>query len=126
MQCNSSTRRHFIVKSQPYELLQFFNRKRDSTSIIVIFICNTREAVCADTGVSHSVAGQKLCQLLKSLSPEQNFGNDSRRWTDTGNGDTPTVVNINVKGENIPTELMVLKNGRGNGTLAASICKEQR
>ncbi|GFX66245.1 uncharacterized protein TNCV_342191 [Trichonephila clavipes] len=42
-----------------------FSSKSNPISIIQISICNTEAAVCADTGATHSVAGEKLYHLLK-------------------------------------------------------------
>ncbi|GFV11167.1 uncharacterized protein TNCV_2719111 [Trichonephila clavipes] len=42
-----------------------FSSESNPISIIQISICNTEAAVCADTGATHSVAGEKLSHLLK-------------------------------------------------------------
>ncbi|GFT87705.1 uncharacterized protein TNCV_397811 [Trichonephila clavipes] len=42
-----------------------FSSESNPISIIQISICNTEAAVCADTGATHSVAGEKLYHLLK-------------------------------------------------------------
>ncbi|GFW38007.1 retrovirus-related Pol polyprotein from transposon 297 [Trichonephila clavipes] len=42
-----------------------FSSESNPISIIQISICNTEAAVCANTGATHSVAGEKLYHLLK-------------------------------------------------------------
>ncbi|GFT88646.1 retrovirus-related Pol polyprotein from transposon 297 [Trichonephila clavipes] len=42
-----------------------FSSESNPISIIQISICNTEAAVCADTGATHSVAGERLYHLLK-------------------------------------------------------------
>ncbi|GFV61445.1 retrovirus-related Pol polyprotein from transposon 297 [Trichonephila clavipes] len=42
-----------------------FSSESNPINIIQISICNTEAAVCADTGATHSVAGEKLYHLLK-------------------------------------------------------------
>ncbi|GFT17100.1 retrovirus-related Pol polyprotein from transposon 297 [Trichonephila clavipes] len=42
-----------------------FSSESNPISIIQISICNTEAAVCADTGATYSVAGEKLYHLLK-------------------------------------------------------------
>ncbi|GFW08851.1 uncharacterized protein TNCV_993681 [Trichonephila clavipes] len=42
-----------------------FSSESNPISIIQISICNAEAAVCADTGATHSVAGEKLYHLLK-------------------------------------------------------------
>ncbi|GFU23315.1 retrovirus-related Pol polyprotein from transposon opus [Trichonephila clavipes] len=82
--------------------------------------CNTEAAVCADTGATHSVAGEKLYHLLKQKG--LNFEEKTMQMT-LADGRTQTTeilttsVDISIQGKVIPTELLILKNARGNRTL---------
>lgn len=102
--------------------LNFYSFSMDNhpTSIIEVNICNTRAAVCADTGATHSVAGEKLYNLLKQHG--LNFEDKVINMT-LADGHIQqteiltTIVDITVQGKVIPTELIVLKNAKGNRTL---------
>ncbi|GFU59021.1 retrovirus-related Pol polyprotein from transposon 297 [Trichonephila clavipes] len=97
-----------------------FSSESNPISIIQISICNTEAAVCADTGATHSVAGEKLYHLLKQKG--LNFEEKTMQMT-LADGRTKTTeilttsVDINIQGKVIPTELLTLKNARGNRTL---------
>ncbi|GFS78957.1 retrovirus-related Pol polyprotein from transposon 17.6 [Trichonephila clavipes] len=81
---------------------------------------SSKAAVCADTGATHSVAGEKLYHLLKQKG--LNFEEKTMQMT-LADGRTQTTeilttsVNISIQGKDIPTELLILKNARGNRTL---------
>ncbi|GFW77432.1 retrovirus-related Pol polyprotein from transposon 17.6 [Trichonephila clavipes] len=97
-----------------------FSSESNPISIIQISICNTEAAVCADTGATHSVAGEKLYHLLKQKG--LNFEEKTMQMT-FADGRTQTTeilttsVDISIQGKVIPTELLILKNARGNRTL---------
>ncbi|GFS74911.1 retrovirus-related Pol polyprotein from transposon 297 [Trichonephila clavipes] len=97
-----------------------FSSESNPISIIQISICNTEAAVCADTGATHSVAGEKLYHLLKQKG--LNF-EEKIMQTTLADGRTQTTeilttsVDISIQGKVIPTELLILKNARGNRTL---------
>ncbi|GFV75545.1 retrovirus-related Pol polyprotein from transposon 17.6 [Trichonephila clavipes] len=97
-----------------------FSSESNHISIIQISICNTEAAVCADTGATHSVAGEKLYHLLKQKG--LNFEEKTMQMT-LADGRTQTTeilttsVDISIQGKVIPTELLILKNTRGNRTL---------
>ncbi|GFW24607.1 hypothetical protein TNCV_2404711 [Trichonephila clavipes] len=97
-----------------------FSSESNPISIIQISICNTEAAVCADTGATHSVAGEKLYHLLKQKG--LNFEEKTMHMT-LADGRTQTTeilttsVDISIQGKVIPTELLILKNARGNRTL---------
>ncbi|GFS91796.1 integrase catalytic domain-containing protein [Trichonephila clavipes] len=96
-----------------------FSSESNPISIIQISICNTEAAVCADTGATHSVAGEKLYHLLKQKG--LNFEEKTMQMT-LADGHTQTTeilttsVDISIQGKVIPTELLILKNARGNRT----------
>ncbi|GFR00074.1 transposon Ty3-I Gag-Pol polyprotein [Trichonephila clavata] len=97
-----------------------FSSENNPISIIQISICDTKAAVCADSGATHSVAGEKLYHLLKQKG--LNFNEKTMQMT-LADGRTQTTeilttsVDITIQGKVIPTELIVLKNARGNRTL---------
>ncbi|GFW87170.1 gypsy retrotransposon integrase-like protein 1 [Trichonephila clavipes] len=92
-----------------------FSSESNPISIIQISICNTEAAVCADTGATHSVAGEKLYHLLKQKG--LNFEEKTMQMT-LADGRTQTIeilttsVDISIQGKVIPTELLILKNAR--------------
>ncbi|GFU95685.1 retrovirus-related Pol polyprotein from transposon 412 [Trichonephila clavipes] len=92
-----------------------FSSESNPISIIQISICNTEAAVCADTGATHSVAGEKLYHLLKQKG--LNFEEKTMQMT-LADGRTQTTeilktsVDISIQGKVIPTELLTLKNAR--------------
>ncbi|GFT68898.1 transposon Tf2-6 polyprotein [Trichonephila clavipes] len=97
-----------------------FSSESNPVSIIQISICNTEAAVCADTGATHSVAGEKLYHLLKQKG--LNFEEKTMQMT-LADGRTQTTeilttsVDISIQGKVIPTKLLIVKNARGNRTL---------
>ncbi|GFV34898.1 retrovirus-related Pol polyprotein from transposon 17.6 [Trichonephila clavipes] len=97
-----------------------FSSESNPISIIQISICNTEAAVCADTGATQSVAGEKLYHLLKQKG--LNFEEKTMQMT-LADGRTQTTeilktsVDISIQGKVIPTELLILKKARGNRTL---------
>ncbi|GFW08812.1 retrovirus-related Pol polyprotein from transposon 412 [Trichonephila clavipes] len=97
-----------------------FSSESNPISIIQISICNTEAAVCAYTGATHSVAGEKLYHLLKQKG--LNFEEKTMQMT-LADGRTQTTeilttsVDFSIQGKVIPTELLILKNARGNRTL---------
>ncbi|GFV56859.1 uncharacterized protein TNCV_146111 [Trichonephila clavipes] len=85
-----------------------FSSESNPISIIQISICNTEAAVCADTGATHSVAGEKLYHLLKQKG--LNFEEKTMQMTlaDSRTQTTKiltTSVDISIQGKVIPTEL---------------------
>ncbi|GFW59129.1 retrovirus-related Pol polyprotein from transposon 17.6 [Trichonephila clavipes] len=92
-----------------------FSSESNPISIIQISICNTEAAVCADTGATHSVAGEKLYHLLKQKG--LNFEEKPMQMTLAGSRTQTTEilttsVDISIQGKVIPTELLILKNAR--------------
>ncbi|GFR31995.1 uncharacterized protein TNCT_29381 [Trichonephila clavata] len=77
-------------------------------------------AVCADTGASHTIAGEKLFKFLQEHGIT--FTNkvisfmmaDGIRQTITA---LRTVVDLYIEGKVIPTEFLVLPEAKGNKTL---------
>ncbi|CAL1271290.1 unnamed protein product [Larinioides sclopetarius] len=125
--CNPTSQQD-ASQSSSFNHMNFysFSMENNPTSIIEISICDTQAAVCADTGATHSVAGQKLYELKKNGMAFENkmidmtLADGQIQKTEI----LTTVVNITVKGKTISTELIVLKNARGNRTLRVE--KRQR
>ncbi|GFW30702.1 uncharacterized protein TNCV_4088221 [Trichonephila clavipes] len=63
--CNSVQQKDTLSSSLNQSNFYSFPSENNSISISQISICNTEAAVCADTGATHSVAGEKLYHLLK-------------------------------------------------------------
>ncbi|GFV71849.1 retrovirus-related Pol polyprotein from transposon 17.6 [Trichonephila clavipes] len=63
--CNPVRQKDTLSSSLNQSNFYSFSSENNPISIIQISICNTEAAVCADTGATHSVAGEKLYHLLK-------------------------------------------------------------
>ncbi|GFT20716.1 uncharacterized protein NPIL_283651 [Nephila pilipes] len=96
------------------------NSNSDPSNLIVLRIFGEKIAVCADTGASHSIAGEKLFKFLQEH--DIIFANkiisfmmaDGIRQTITA---LSAVVNLYTEGKVIPTEFLVLPEAKGNKTL---------
>ncbi|KAF8776899.1 hypothetical protein HNY73_013836 [Argiope bruennichi] len=99
-------------------------------SLIVLKICGVESAVCADTGASHSIAGEKLFHLLqrkkekKKIEPKT-ISLTLADGTQSNVAALTTIVNLEVEGKVIPTELIVLPEAKGNRTLLVADSKEK-
>ncbi|GFW83200.1 uncharacterized protein TNCV_3237471 [Trichonephila clavipes] len=90
------------------------------TSVIVLKIFGEKIAVCADTGASHTIAGEKMFKFLQEY--DVTFTNkmisfmmaDGIRQTIMA---LSTVVDLYIEGKVIPTEFLVLPDPEGNMTL---------
>ncbi|GFY35737.1 uncharacterized protein TNCV_4841131 [Trichonephila clavipes] len=58
--CNPVRQKDTLSSSLNQSNFYSFSSENNSISIIQISICNTEAAVCADTGATHSMAGEKL------------------------------------------------------------------
>ncbi|GFX47952.1 retrovirus-related Pol polyprotein from transposon 297 [Trichonephila clavipes] len=118
--CNPVRQKDTLSSSLNQSNFYSFSSENNPISIIQIFICNTEAAVCADTGATHSVAGEKSYQLLKQKG--LNFEEKTMQMT-LSDGRTQTTeilttfVGIGIQGKVIATELIILKNAKGNRTL---------
>ncbi|GFW76630.1 hypothetical protein TNCV_4943481 [Trichonephila clavipes] len=77
-------------------------------------------AVCAGTGATHSVAGKKLYHLLKQkgLNFEEKIMQMTLAYGRTQTTEILTTsVDNGIQGKVIATELIILKNAKGNRTL---------
>ncbi|GFR04784.1 retrovirus-related Pol polyprotein from transposon 297 [Trichonephila clavata] len=102
--------------------MTLFNLNSDlyPSSVIVLKIFGEKIAVCADTGASHTIAGEKLFKFLQEHGIT--FTNkvisfmmaDGIRQTITA---LRTVVDLYIEGKVIPTEFLVLPEAKGNKTL---------
>ncbi|GFV60834.1 retrovirus-related Pol polyprotein from transposon 297 [Trichonephila clavipes] len=90
------------------------------TSMIVLKIFGEKVAVCADTGASHTIAGEKMFKFLQEH--DVTFTNkrisfmmaDGIRQIIMA---LSTVVDLYIEGKVIPTEFIVLLDAKGNKTL---------
>ncbi|GFQ83145.1 retrovirus-related Pol polyprotein from transposon 297 [Trichonephila clavata] len=108
--------------------MTLFNLNSDlyPSSVIVLKIFGEKIAVCADTGASHTIAGEKLFKFLQEhlpkFLPTHTFTNkvisfmmaDGIRQTITA---LRTVVDLYIEGKVTPTEFLVLPEAKGNKTL---------
>ncbi|GFR21503.1 retrovirus-related Pol polyprotein from transposon 297, partial [Trichonephila clavata] len=98
--------------------MTLFNLNSDlyPSSVIVLKIFGEKIAVCADTGASHTIAGEKLQE--HSITFTNNVISfmmaDGIRQTITA---LRTVVVLYIEGKVIPTEFLVLPEAKGNKTL---------
>ncbi|GFR24881.1 uncharacterized protein TNCT_64261 [Trichonephila clavata] len=102
--------------------MTLFNLNSDlyPSSVIVLKIFGEKIAVCADTGASHTIAGEKLFKFLQEHGIT--FTNkvisfmmaDGIRQTITA---LRTVVDLYIEGKVIPAEFLVLPEAKGNKTL---------
>ncbi|GFR17368.1 retrovirus-related Pol polyprotein from transposon 297 [Trichonephila clavata] len=102
--------------------MTLFNLNSDlyPSSVIVLKIFGEKIAVCAETGASHTIAGEKLFKFLQEHSIT--FTNkvisfmmaDGIRQTITA---LRTVVDLYIEGKVIPIEFLVLPKAKGNKTL---------
>ncbi|GFQ78331.1 uncharacterized protein TNCT_708171 [Trichonephila clavata] len=102
--------------------MTLFNLNSDlyPSSVIVLKIFGEKIAVCADTGASHTIAGEKLFKFLQEHGIT--FTNkvisfmmsDGIRQTITA---LRTVIDLYIEGKVIPTEFLVLPEAKGNKTL---------
>ncbi|GFT80453.1 uncharacterized protein NPIL_506081 [Nephila pilipes] len=96
------------------------NSNSDPSSLIVLRIFGEKIAVWANTGASHTIAGEKLFKFLQEH--DIIFANkiisfmmaDGIRQTITA---LSAVVNLYIEGKVIPTEFLVLPEAKGNKTL---------
>ncbi|GFR07531.1 uncharacterized protein TNCT_655681, partial [Trichonephila clavata] len=105
--------------------MTLFNLNSDlyPSSVIVLKHFGEKIAVCADTGASHTIAGEKLFKFLQEHGIT--FTNkvisfmmaDGIRQTITA---LRTVVDLYIEGKVIPTEFLVLPEAKGNKTLGKS------
>ncbi|GFU00158.1 uncharacterized protein NPIL_113121 [Nephila pilipes] len=94
--------------------------KSDPSSLIVLRIFGEKIAVCAYTGASHTIVGEKLFKFLQEQ--DTIFANkiisfmraDGIQQTITT---LSAVVNLYIEGKVIPTEFLVLPEAKGNKTL---------
>ncbi|GFX11413.1 retrovirus-related Pol polyprotein from transposon 17.6 [Trichonephila clavipes] len=63
--CNPVRQKDTLSSSLNQSNFYSFSRENNPICIIQISICNTQAGVCADTGATHSAAGEKLYHLLK-------------------------------------------------------------
>ncbi|GBM00602.1 hypothetical protein AVEN_77399-1 [Araneus ventricosus] len=97
-----------------------FKETTSPSSFIVLKICGVESAVCADTGASHSIAGEKLFHMLQSkkvkFKPKIIYLTLAD-GTQSNVAALTTVVDLKVEGKAVATELSDLPEPKGNRTL---------
>ncbi|GFR06158.1 epsin-2 [Trichonephila clavata] len=102
--------------------MTLFNLNSDlyPSSVIVLKIFGEKIAVCADTGASHTIAGEKLFKFLQEHGITFTNKVISFMMAD-GIGQTitalRTVLDLYIEGKVIQTEFLVLPETKGNKTL---------
>ncbi|GFU22541.1 uncharacterized protein NPIL_175391 [Nephila pilipes] len=117
--CPTCKRANETVTAVNCMTLSNLNSNSDPSSLIVLRIFGEKIAVCADTGASHTIAGEKLFKFLqeRDIIFEKIISlmmADGIRQTITA---LSAVVNLYIEGKVIPTEFLVLPEAKGNKTL---------
>ncbi|GFS89431.1 uncharacterized protein NPIL_303291 [Nephila pilipes] len=118
--CPTCKRANETVTAVNCMTLSNLNSNSDPSSLIALRIFGEKIAVCADTGASHIIAGEKLFKFLQEH--DIIFENkiislmmaDGIRQNITA---LSAVVNLYIEGKAIPTEFLVLPEAKGNQTL---------
>ncbi|GFU50205.1 retrovirus-related Pol polyprotein from transposon 297 [Trichonephila clavipes] len=97
-----------------------FNSNLYPTSVIVLKIFDEKIAVCADTGASHTISGEKRFQFLQEhdvtfTNKRISFMIPDGIWLTIMA--LSTVVDLHIEGKVILTEFLVLPEAKGNKTL---------
>ncbi|GFX98763.1 uncharacterized protein TNCV_1503401 [Trichonephila clavipes] len=90
------------------------------TSVIVLKIFGENIAVCADTGASHTIAGEKMFKFLQEHDVTFTNKRISFMLADGIRQNImalSTVVDLYIEGKVIPTEFLVLPDAKRNKTL---------
>ncbi|GFW51220.1 retrovirus-related Pol polyprotein from transposon 17.6 [Trichonephila clavipes] len=117
--CPTCTRANEMETAVNCMTLFNLNSNLYPTSVIVLKIFGEKIAVCADTGASHTIAGEKMFKFLQEH--DVTFTNkrisfmmaDGIRQTIMA---LSTVVDLYIEGKVIPTEFLVLPDAKGNKT----------
>ncbi|GFU34422.1 uncharacterized protein NPIL_251331 [Nephila pilipes] len=118
--CPTCKRANETVTAVNCMTLSNLNSNLDPSSLIVLRIFGEKIAVCADTGASHTIGGEKLFKFLQEH--DITFANkiisfmmaDGIQQNITA---LSAVVNLYIEGKVIPTEFLVLPEAKGNKTL---------
>ncbi|GFY33433.1 transposon Ty3-I Gag-Pol polyprotein [Trichonephila clavipes] len=118
--CPKCTRANEMETSVNCMTLFNLNSNLYPTSVIVLKIFGEKIAECADTGASHTIAGEKMFKFLQEH--DVTFTNkrisfmmaDGIRQTIMA---LSTVVDLYIEGKVIATEFLVLPDAKGNKTL---------
>ncbi|GFS75473.1 uncharacterized protein NPIL_618661, partial [Nephila pilipes] len=82
-------------------------------TLIDITFCGKKGRVCADTGSSHSIAGEKMCQIFKETTLAMSLADGQQS---PGEFFT-TQVMIEIEGRSVLTRFIILPKAKGNRTL---------
>ncbi|GFS69391.1 uncharacterized protein TNCV_4011921 [Trichonephila clavipes] len=118
--CSKCTRANEMETTVNCMTLFNVNSNLYPTSVIVLKIFREKIAVCADTGASHTISGEKMFKFLQEY--DVTFTNkrisfmmaDGIRQIIMA---LSTVFDLHIEGKDIPTEFLVLSDAKGNKTL---------
>ncbi|GFW83127.1 transposon Tf2-8 polyprotein [Trichonephila clavipes] len=117
--CNLNTSQRTDVATNHINAYTARNRSPRLTLIDITF-CGIKGRVCADTGSSHSIAGEKMFQIFKDkglLFQETTLAMSlSDRQQTTGEALT-TQVMVEIEGRSVLTKFIILPKAKGNRKL---------
>ncbi|GFX67048.1 uncharacterized protein TNCV_589641 [Trichonephila clavipes] len=89
-------------------------------TLIDITFCGIKERVCADTGSSHSIAGERMFQIFKDnglLFQETTLAMSIAEGQQTTGEALTTQVMVKIEGRSVLTKFIILPKEKGNRTL---------
>ncbi|GFX72129.1 uncharacterized protein TNCV_3050521 [Trichonephila clavipes] len=89
-------------------------------TLIDITFCGIKGRVCADTGVSHSIAGERMFQIFKNkglLFQETTLAMSLADGQQTTGEALTTQVMVEIEGRSVLTKFIILPKAKGNRTL---------
>ncbi|GFX68405.1 retrovirus-related Pol polyprotein from transposon 297 [Trichonephila clavipes] len=89
-------------------------------TLIDITFCGIKERVCADTGSSHSIAGERMFEIFKDkglLFQETTLAMSLADGQQTTGEALTTQVMVEIEGRSVLTKFIILPKAKGNRTL---------
>ncbi|GFV68599.1 transposon Tf2-8 polyprotein [Trichonephila clavipes] len=89
-------------------------------TLISITFCGIKGCVCADTGSSHSIAGERMFQIFKDkglLFQETTLAMSLADGQQTSGEALTTQVMVEIEGRSVLTKFIILPKAKGNRTL---------
>ncbi|GFW60485.1 hypothetical protein TNCV_943521 [Trichonephila clavipes] len=89
-------------------------------TLIYITFCGIKERVCADTGSSHSIAGERMFQIFKDkglLFQETTLAMSLTDSQQTTGEALTTQLMVEIEGRSVLTKFIILPKAKGNRTL---------
>ncbi|GFS42352.1 uncharacterized protein TNIN_101581 [Trichonephila inaurata madagascariensis] len=97
--------------------------KSPRLTLVDIIFCGIKGRVCADTGSSHSIAGERMYQVFKVkglLFQETTLAMSLADGQQTTGETLTTQVMVEIEGRSVLTEFIILPKAKGNRTLLAT------